>query len=85
MLFKSQEKWIEKQKVRAKILFIEYPDIKEAYNLTHSLRMIFSHTKTKGVAYTKLAQWFNTITESGFKSFNTNKFGVFKNPKFGYF
>ena len=71
LLFKSQEKWTEKQKVRAKILFTEYPDIKEAYNLTHSLRMIFSHTKTKGVAYTKLAQWFNTITESGFKSFNT--------------
>jgi transposase len=71
LLFKSQEKWTEKQKVRAKILFIEYPDIKEAYNLTHSLKMIFSHTKTKGVAYTKLAQWFNTITESGFKSFNT--------------
>lgn len=71
LLFKSQEKWTEKQKVRAKILFIEYPDIKEAYNLTHSLRMIFSHTKTKGVAYTKLAQWFNIITESGFKSFNT--------------
>ena len=71
LLFKSQEKWTEKQKVRAKILFIEYPDIKEAYKLTHSLRMIFSHTKTKGVAYTKLAQWFNTITESGFKSFNT--------------
>ena len=71
LLFKSQEKWTEKQKARAKILFIEYPDIKEAYNLTHSLRMIFSHTKTKGVAYTKFAQWFNTITESGFKSFNT--------------
>jgi len=71
LLFKSQEKWTEKQKARAKILFAEYPDIKEAYNLTHSLRMIFSHTKTKGVAYTKLAQWFNTITESGFKSFNT--------------
>ena len=71
LIFKSQEKWTEKQKVRAKILFVEYPDIKEAYNLTHSLRMIFSHTKTKGVAYTKLAQWFNTITESGFKSFNT--------------
>ena len=71
LLFKSQEKWTEKQKSRAKILFIEYPDIKEAYNLTHSLRMIFSHTKTKGIAYTKLAQWFNDITESGFKSFNT--------------
>jgi len=35
------------------------------------LRMIFSHTETKGVAYTKLARWFNEVTESEFKSFNT--------------
>lgn len=33
--------------------------------------MIFTHTLDKGVAYTKLARWFNTVTESGFKSFNT--------------
>ena len=33
--------------------------------------MIFSHTKAKGVAYTKLARWFNDVTESEFKSFNT--------------
>ena len=71
LLFKSQEKWTEKQKRRAKILFEKYPDIKKAYKLTHSLRMIFSHTTSKGVAYTKLAHWFNDITESGFKSFNT--------------
>lgn len=71
LLFKSQEKWTERQKQRANILFERYPDIKKAYNLTHRLRMIFSHTKTKGVAYTKLAHWFKDITESGFKSFNT--------------
>jgi len=71
LLFKSAEKWTEKQKQRAKILFEQYPDIKKAYNLTHRLRMIFSHTKEKGVAYTKLAKWFNQITESGYKSFNT--------------
>ncbi len=71
LLFKSQEKWTERQKQRANILFEIYPDIKKAYNLTHKLRMIFSQTKTKGVAYTKLAHWFRDITESGFKSFNT--------------
>ena len=71
LLFKSTEKWTSKQRQRAKILFEQYPDIKKAYNLTHRLRMIFSHTKDKGVAYTKLAKWFNEITESGFKSFNT--------------
>jgi transposase len=71
LLFKSGEKWTEKQKLRAHLLFEQYPDIKKAYSLTHSLRMIFSHTKEKGVAYTKLARWFNDVTDSDFKSFNT--------------
>lgn len=71
LLFKSADKWTEKQKVRAKILFEMYPDIKKAYSLTHSLRLIFSKTKEKGVAYTKLAKWFNDVTDADFKSFNT--------------
>jgi transposase len=71
LLFKSAEKWTNKQKERANILFAMYPDIKKAYNLTHKLRMIFSHTNDKGVAYTKLAKWFNDVTEADFKSFNT--------------
>lgn len=71
LLFKSAEKWTEKQKKRAKILFELYPDLKKAYSLVHSLRMIYSHTTNKGVAYTKLARWFNDVTDSGFKSFNT--------------
>ena len=71
LLFKSGEKWTQKQKARAEILFTQYPDIKKAYSLTHSLRMIFSHTTVKGVAYTKLAKWFSDVTDSEFKSFNT--------------
>ncbi len=73
LLFKSVDKWTEKQKIRAKILFEHYPDIKKAYNLVHSLRMVFSKTKRKEVAYTKLAQWYNEVELSGFKSFNTIK------------
>lgn len=71
LLFKSSEKWTVKQKARAEILFEKYPDIKKAYSLTHSLRMIFSKTEVKGIAYTKLARWYNKVTESEFKSFNT--------------
>lgn len=71
LLFKSPEKWTQTQNERAKILFGQYPDIKEAYNITHTLRMIFSHTKDKSVAYTKLAKWYNQVAESEFKSFNT--------------
>ena len=71
LLFKSPEKWTQGQKQRARILFAQYPDIKKAFKLTHQLRLIFSKTKDKGVAYTKLARWYNDVTESGFKSFNT--------------
>ena len=79
LLFKSADKWTKKQKERAKILFEMYPDIKKAYGLTHSLRLIFSKTKEKGVAYTKLARWFNEVTESDFKSFNTISATVYSN------
>lgn len=71
LLFKSPNNWSNSQKVRAQILFAQYPDIQKAYSLTHQLRMIFNLTKDKGVAYTKLAHWYNDVTDSGFKSFNT--------------
>jgi len=56
LLFKSAEKWTDSQKIRARILFEQYPDIHKAYSLTHALRLIFSKTYEKGIAYTKLGQ-----------------------------
>ena len=78
LLFKSAEKWSPSQKTRAKILFTQYPDIHKAFSLTHSLRLIFSLTKVKGVAYTKLAKWYNDVTDSGFKAFNTISATIYK-------
>lgn len=49
LLFKSVDKWTVRQK-RAQILFEEYPDIKQAYGLCHSLRMIFSKNTIKDAA-----------------------------------
>jgi transposase len=71
ILFKSADQWTPTQKERATILFAQYPDLKKAYNLVHKLRLIFSKTKEKGVAFTKLAHWYREVDESGFKSFNT--------------
>jgi len=71
LLFKSADNWTIKQKERAKILFAQYPDIQKAYSLTHSMRMIFTHTKEKGVAYLKLAQWYNKVEIADFKSFRS--------------
>lgn len=70
LLFKSADKWTESQRQRAKVLFDTYPDLKEAYSLTHSLRMIFSRNTVKDAARLSLARWYNRVEESGFKSFN---------------
>ena len=71
LLFKSADKWTEKQKQRAELLFELYPDLKKAYSLTHSLRMIFSKNSVKDAARLSLARWYNKVAESEFKSFNT--------------
>jgi len=63
LLFKSPDKWSYSQKERANILFELYPDIQKAYWLIHKLRVIYNSTKEKRCAYTKLAHWFNDVTD----------------------
>jgi transposase len=71
LLFKSPDKWSDSQKVRAKILFEKYPDLQQAYSLTHSLRMIYNKNTLKDTARLSLAKWYNKVADSQFKSFNT--------------
>lgn len=70
LLFKPADKWTERQKERAGILFEEYPDIQMAYGLSHSLRMIFSKNTIKDAARLGMARWYNKVDESKIKSFN---------------
>lgn len=70
LLFKSADKWTERQKERARILFEEYPDIEIAYGLSHSLRMIFSKNSIKDAARLSMAKWYNKVEASGMKQFN---------------
>ena len=70
LLFKSSNNWTERQKERASILFDEYPDIKQAYGLCHSLRMIFSKNSIKDAARLSMARWYNKVEEVGLHSFN---------------
>ena len=70
LLFKSADKWTDRQKQRARILFEEYPDIQAAYGLCHSLRMIFSKNTVKDAARLAMARWYNKVEEAGFHSFN---------------
>jgi transposase len=71
VLYKKEKDWTENQKLRAKLLFERYPDILEAYQLSQKLNWIFQNTKAKIYGYTRLAQWHEQVTQSGFKSFNT--------------
>ena len=73
LLFKSSNNWTQNQKKRAEILFAQYPDLKEAYLLSHNLRLIFTQTKDKGVAYTKLARWYQNVENAGYKAFRSIK------------
>ena len=70
LLFKSAEKWTGRQKQRAAIQFEEYPDIRTAYGLCHSLRMIFSKNTIKDAARLSMAKWYSKVEEAGFHSFN---------------
>lgn len=79
LLFKSRNNWTESQKARAKILFGLYPDLERAYNLADGLRRVYSSSKIKGVAYTKLARWYNDVERAGYPSFQVVRTTVSEN------
>lgn len=71
LLFKAEDSWTPSQAHRAELLFHRYPDLEKAYQLSRSLARIYQTSKIKGVAFTKLAHWYNDVELAGFKSFNT--------------
>lgn len=71
LLFKDESKWTPFQQHRAEILFRLYPTLETAYELSRKLSHIFTSTKDKGVAFTRLAQWYNQVEIAGLKSFRT--------------
>lgn len=71
LLYKSPEKWTESQKLRAKLLFNEYPDIERAYWLSQHLRAIFNKKSKKSAARLNLARWYNDVEDAGYESFHT--------------
>jgi transposase len=71
LLFKQENKWTPAQYQRAEILFRYYPDLKKAYDLCRELGSVYEKTHDKGVAFTRLARWYDKVEKSGFKTFNT--------------
>jgi transposase len=71
LLFKHKDKWTASQKIRACLLFEYYPKLKEAYNLSLRLAIIYRTCRTKEEAFKKLALWFNEVEQSTISSFKT--------------
>ena len=69
ILFKPQSKWTPSQWRRGEILFERYPALEQAYHLSLQLGSVYHTSKSKGVAFTKLAQWYDKVEKAGFASF----------------
>lgn len=55
--------------VQSKTNTEDCPDLKTAYGLCHSLRMIFSRNTIKDAERLSMARWYNKVEEAGFNSF----------------
>jgi len=63
-LFKSQDKWTDTQKTRAKILFAQYPIIATAYKFYIQFKNCYIHNNNKNNNFTN---WIKTAYASGIK------------------
>ncbi len=73
-LSKSRDKWTDKEKERAKILFELHPKLKEAYDLVNDLRNIFRNKKlTKETAKEKITEWYGKVTKSTLREIKSVK------------
>lgn len=82
LLMVSSNFWTPSQKERARLLFQLYPDMKNAYSLCHSLRMIFSNkSATTESAHESLKQWYNKVTDFNDDNFNTVSATIYTREK----
>lgn len=61
VLYKSSGKWTDSQKVRATILFREFPQLQDAYELTMQFRGIYEQAKDPTDAKVRLQQWYESV------------------------
>lgn len=69
LLFKPSSKWNAQQQERAEILFKEYPELKEAYDISMMFRGCYEYSKNIFEAKKKLDKWYEKIEDKKMKSF----------------
>ena len=71
LLFKHSSNWTLSQKQRADLLFLKYPLLQKAYELSIRLGRIFSKSKDKLQAFKQLAIWYNEVEAAEIDAFKT--------------
>jgi len=69
LLFKPESKWHENQRVRAKILFREYPALRKGYALSMMFRNCYEASTTKKEASASLEKWYTKVEEKEIDQF----------------
>jgi transposase len=70
ILAKKQSNWTENQKLRAQILFEQYPVLKQAYHHTMAFRNIYENNRLD-TAKEQFESWINKSLNQDIKEFNT--------------
>ena len=71
LLFKPEHKWSGSQKLRGKILFREFPEIKKAYGLSMMFRNIYETAYNREDAVKKFISWYKKVSKYNMDSFIT--------------
>ena len=70
LLFKSETKWTDSQKTRSLTLFKEFPELKEAYNLSMMFRSFYEYSGVREGAKERLNKWYEKVEEKDIESFS---------------
>ena len=71
ILTKNSVNWTESQRLRAEIIFENYPDLRYAYQLAQELTDIYNGRLDVDVARTKLARWYDAVEQMDYGAFQT--------------
>lgn len=71
ILTKNRVNWTETQKLRAEIIFENYPNLRYAYQLAQELTDIYNSKSSVDIARTKLARWYDAVEQLDFGVFQT--------------
>jgi transposase len=68
IIAKKPNQWTENQKIRAKLLFENYPDLHQAYKHTLQFRNIYEQT-SREIAKTQILNWIKETKSLKLKDF----------------